>query len=129
MNIEADARLYTLNWRRRLDRRNAEFSCYASVDARSRFVFGMHANLDGRVDPFQVNAEAARTGEMDSRSRIAPNTSQYWLARLASADVVADDEALAEGFVDRHGESSAQFGEADEQHAQAALGIHVEVRE
>ena len=46
-----------------------------------------------------------------------------------AADVVADDEALAEGFVDRHGESSAQFGEADEQHAQAALGIHVEVRE
>ena len=80
MNIEADAQLYTLNWRSRLDRRNAEFSCYASVDARSRFVFGMHANFDARVDPFKVNAEAARTGEMDLPEPHRPNTSQYWLA-------------------------------------------------
>ena len=65
MNIEADAQLYALIWRSRLDRRNAEFSCYASVDALSRFVFGMHANFDGRVDPFEVNAQAARTGEVD----------------------------------------------------------------
>ena len=79
MNIEVDAQLYTLNRRSRLDPLKAEFGCYASVDARS-FVFGMHANFDGRVDPFQVNAEAARTGEMDLPEPHRPNTSQYWLA-------------------------------------------------
>ena len=53
MNIEADARLYTLNWRRRLDRRNAEFSCYASVDARSRFVFGCTPTSMAESIPFR----------------------------------------------------------------------------
>ena len=100
MNIEADAQLYTLNWRSRLDRRNAEFSCYASVDARSRFVFGMHANFDGRVDPFEVNAQAARTGEMDLPEPHRPNTSQYCTMRAggvscASRNVSTSNASIA----------------------------------
>ena len=39
------------------------------------------------------------------------------LVAVEAADVVADDEALAERLVDGHGQSAAQFGEADEQHA------------
>ena len=51
------------------------------------------------------------------------------LVAAEAADVVADDEALAERFVDGHGQPSAQFGEADEQHAQAPFGVHAEVGE
>ena len=45
------------------------------------------------------------------------------------ADVMSDDEALAQGFVDCHGEPAAQFGQPDEQQAQAPVGVHVEVGE
>ena len=38
--------------------------------------------------------------------------------------MVADDEALVERFVDRHGEAAAQFGEADQQQTQAVIGVH-----
>ena len=37
------------------------------------------------------------------------------LVAVEAADVVADDEALAERLVDGHGQPAAQFGEADEQ--------------
>ena len=80
INVQSDAQSYTLNWLSRLDRRNAELHCYATVDADSGYVLGMHANFDGRVDPFKVNAEAARTGEMELPEPHRPNTSQYWLA-------------------------------------------------
>ena len=46
-----------------------------------------------------------------------------------AADVVADDEALGERLVDGHGQAAAEFGETDQQHAQAAFGVHAEVRE
>ena len=46
-----------------------------------------------------------------------------------AADMVAYDEALAQGLMDRHGESAAQFGQPDEQQAQAPVGVHVEVGE
>ena len=83
MNVQSDAQSYTLNWISRLDRRNAELSCYATVDARSGFILGMHSNFDGRVDPFKVNSEAARAGEMELPEPHRPNTSQYWLAETS----------------------------------------------
>ena len=64
MNLESDAQVYSLNWISRLDRRNVELSAYCTVDAKSRFILGMHANFDDRVDPFEVNAKAAANGEM-----------------------------------------------------------------
>ena len=79
MNIQSDGQSYTLNWISRLDRRNAELTCYATVDAKSGYILGMHANFDGGVDPFKVNAEAARTGEMELPEAHRTNTSQYWL--------------------------------------------------
>ena len=80
MNLQSDGQSYTLNWISRLDRRNAELTCYATVDAESGYVLGMHPNFDGRVDPFKVNADAARTGEMDVPEPHRPTTAQYWLA-------------------------------------------------
>ena len=43
---------------------------------------------------------------------------------VESAEVVAHDESRGERFVHGHAEAPTQFGEPDEQHAQAILGIH-----
>ncbi len=43
--------------------------------------------------------------------------------------MVADDDALVQRLVHRHGQAPAQLGEADQEHAQARLGIHGEVGE
>ena len=56
LNVQTDAQIYQLNWASRLDRRNVELSAYCTIDAESRFVLGFHSNFDGRVDPFEINA-------------------------------------------------------------------------
>ncbi len=43
--------------------------------------------------------------------------------------MVADDDALCEGFVHGHGQSPAQFGEADQEQAQSVVGVHTVVGE
>lgn len=79
MNIESDSQVYMLNWPSRLDRRNIELSCYCTVDAESRFILGMHSNFDDGVDPFDINREAARNGDME-RKEAYRRYAQYWLA-------------------------------------------------
>ena len=79
MNIQADAQVYQLNWVSRLDRRNVELSTYCSVDADSHFILAMHTNFDGRVDPFEINAESAQRGDL-ARSEAFRKYAQYWLA-------------------------------------------------
>ena len=76
--IESDAQEYTLNWVSRLDRRNVVLSSYCTVDSNSGFILGMHANFDGRVDPFDVNVEAAAKGDyaLAEPFRTYPH---YWL--------------------------------------------------
>ena len=48
---------------------------------------------------------------------------------VEAAEVVPDDEALAQGFVDGHGEPAPEFGESDEDQAQSLFGVHGEVGE
>ena len=43
--------------------------------------------------------------------------------------VMADDDELAEGLVDGHGETAPQFGLAQEHEAEPVLGIHLIVGE
>ena len=49
------------------------------------------------------------------------------LVALEAGEVVAHDEALGQGLVHGHGEAAAQLGQADEDEAHAALGVHAEV--
>ena len=77
--IESDAQEYTLNWISRLDRRNVVLSSYCTVDSKSGFILGMHANFDGRVDPFDINVEAAGNGDLDVADPFR-RYAQYWLA-------------------------------------------------
>ncbi len=79
MNIESDAQIYTLNWSSRLDRRNIELSCYCTVDSDSRFILGMHSNFDEQIDPFAINQQAARDGDMEHHEPFR-RYAQYWLA-------------------------------------------------
>ena len=79
LNIEADAQKYQLNWISRLDRRNVELSAYCCVDSTSRFLFGLHSNFDPNVDPFEVNAKAARQGDMNVPEAFREHA-RYWLA-------------------------------------------------
>ena len=79
MNIEADAQVYQLNWISRLDRRNVELSAYCCVDSESRFIFGLHSNFDPTVDPFEINAKAARQGDLQIAEAFREYP-QYWLA-------------------------------------------------
>ena len=51
------------------------------------------------------------------------------LVAVEPGEVVSDDEALGERFVHGHGEAAPELGEADQDEAQALLGIHGEVGE
>ena len=86
---ETDAQEYTLNWVSRLDRRNVVLSGYATIDADSRFVLGMHVNFDGRVDPFEVNRDAAQVGDFEVAEAFR-EYAHYWL----TGDELAAGRAL-----------------------------------
>ena len=79
MTLESDCQVYTLNWVSRLDRRNVELSAQCTVDVDSRFILGLHSNFDGDADPFAVNAEAARIGDMDAPEAFRRHA-RHWLA-------------------------------------------------
>ena len=79
INVEADAQVYQLNWISRLDRRNVELSAYCCVDSASRFIFGLHSNFDPTVDPFEINAKAAKQGDLHVPEAFREHA-QYWLA-------------------------------------------------
>ena len=79
LTVETDGQVYTLNWISRLDRRNVVLSCYGTVDAGSRFILGLHANFDGRVDPFEINSESVNNGDLDLAEPYR-KYAHYWLA-------------------------------------------------
>ena len=79
MVIESDAQTYTLNWISRLDRRNVDISAYCSVDSDTRFILGLHSNFDAGADAFKINAESARTGDMETQEPFRKHA-RYWLA-------------------------------------------------
>ena len=79
LTVETDGQEYTLNWISRLDRRNVVLSGYCTVDADSRFILGIHANFDGRVDPFEINYESVNNGDLDLAEPFRKHA-HYWLA-------------------------------------------------
>ena len=96
MNIQSDGQVYQLNWVSRLDRRNVDLTAYCSVHSESRFVLGMHSNFDGRVDPFDINAEAAQEGDLELPEAFR-KYAHYWLVgdelRAGRAMARRDDKA------------------------------------
>ena len=98
LTLESDSQEYTLNWVSRLDRRNVVLSAHCVVDADSRFILGLHANFDGNVDPFAVNAVAARIGDMESPEPFR-RFARHWLA----GDELGAGRAMSRAVADRRG--------------------------
>ena len=85
------------------------------VDLARQTARGLEQGLDGgRLEQRQLG-----TGETQAVGEIGVE-----FVAVEAAEMVADDEALVERFVDRHGEAAAQFGEADQQQTQAVVGVH-----
>ena len=78
INVESDAQEYTLNWTSRMDRRNVVLQSYCTTDSKTRFILGLHANFDGQADPFIVNTDAARCGDMELPEAFR-KYAHYWL--------------------------------------------------
>jgi len=84
--LAVDRQSHTVNWSSRNDRRNVTLSAIASADLESGYVFGFHLNFDPRLDPTQVEAEAAvlrDTAHMEAFRRFA----RVWLAHDYDAAV------------------------------------------
>ena len=99
LNVAVDAQYYTLNWKSRLDRRNLELTSYCSVDIDTRFIFGIHANYDGRVDAFDINKESAMRGDLDKHEAFRKHA-QYWH--------VSDELRNNRNFVKNNGADTAK---------------------
>ena len=85
------------------------------VDLARQTARGLEQGLDGgRLEQRQLG-----TGETQAMGEIGVE-----FVAVETAEMVADDEALVERFVDRHGEAAAQFGEADQQQTQPVIGVH-----
>ena len=80
--------------------------------------------LEQRLDGDRLEQGQFAAGEAQPMGEVVVE-----LVAAEAADVVADDEALAERLVDGHGQPAVEFGESGEQHAQAAFGVHLEVGE
>ena len=104
LNVQTDAQIYQLNWASRLDRRNVELSAYCTIDAESRFVLGFHSNFDGRVDPFEINAESVLNGDLE-RPEPFREHGHYWLV----GDELRAGRAMARSSEVAHVELQAQI--------------------
>ena len=96
MNLETDMQEYTLNWVSRLDRRNVVLSAHCTVDVDTRFILGLHSNFDDLADPFAVNAEAAKAGELNGPEAFRKHA-HYWLA----GDELRSGRAMSRSVIDR----------------------------
>ena len=117
MNLESDSQEYTLNGISRLDRRNVVRSAHCVADIESRFILGLYANFDSGADPFAVNAEAVRIGDMESPEPFC-KFSRNWLA----GDELGAGRAMSRAVVDRQG----LLRQIQELYAQAETGADVE---
>lgn len=61
--ICVDRQTHIVNWSSRKDRRNVVLLAIGSADLESGYVFGMHLNFDGAIDPAQVEADLERFGD------------------------------------------------------------------
>lgn len=61
--VAVDRQEYIVNWSRRKDKRNVVLQALGSAELETGYVFGMHLNFDGSLDPTVVGAEAAAAGD------------------------------------------------------------------
>lgn len=64
--VAVDRQEYIVNWSRRQDKRNVVLQALGSAELETGYVFGMHLNFDGSLDPATVGAEAATAGDFSA---------------------------------------------------------------
>lgn len=61
--LATDRQMFTVNWSSRKDRRNVQLLAIATADIDTGYVFGMHLNFDGTLDPDAVAVDMKRYGD------------------------------------------------------------------
>lgn len=61
--VAVDRQFYSVNWSQRKDKRNVILQAVGSADLVSGYVFGMHLNFNGQLDPVAVAASAEACGD------------------------------------------------------------------
>lgn len=63
MYVAVDRQAFIVNWTSRKDRRNVQLNAIASADLKTGYVFGMHLNFDGALNPLEVERDAINIGD------------------------------------------------------------------
>lgn len=94
MYICTDRQVFTVNWSNRKDRRNVQLNAIATADIASGYVFGMHLNFDGLMDPTAVEREVAT---LEDHELAGPyrRYARVWLNRDYAESVSASTAATA----------------------------------
>jgi transposase-like protein len=61
--LSSDRQDYLVNWTDRSDKRPVQLTAIGTADDRTGYVFGMHLNYDGHLDPERIGAEAVACGD------------------------------------------------------------------
>lgn len=61
--LAVDRQSYVVNWTQRKDKRNVMLQAIGSADLTSGYVFGMHLNFNGQLDPVTTEQSAIDSGD------------------------------------------------------------------
>lgn len=64
--VAVDRQSYSVNWSQRRDKRNVMLQAIGSADLTSGYVFGMHLNFNGQLDPVAIESSAAAHGDYEA---------------------------------------------------------------
>jgi len=78
--VSVDRQDYVVNWSDRADKRNVQLTAVGSADNDSGFVFGMHLNFDGSLNPEEIEREAIRNGDYHLQDPFRRHA-RLWLKR------------------------------------------------
>lgn len=92
--LAVDRQDYVVNWSNQTDRRNVTLHAVASADDHTRYVFGMHLDFDSRLDPGEVEKDAAVVGDLETIPALR-KYARVWL----QADY---SDALRQHWKDQH---------------------------
>ena len=80
LRLCVDSQDYMVNWRRRVNRKNIQFTAVCTVEAASGYVLAHNMNFDPDMMQVDVEDEARINGDLDPKKKSYFRTSpQYWL--------------------------------------------------
>ncbi|MFP4896838.1 hypothetical protein [Paraburkholderia sp. EG304] len=148
MYVAVDRQHYIVNWTSREDRRTTQLNAIGTSDVKTGFVFGMHLNFDGSMEPEDVEADALKAGDLGLSSpfrkyarvwlsvdykRSLADSSRRGLAKMmAEASGKVYPNALLKSIDLEYADASARedIESSEEQSPEVQLPLHgMQVRE